>query len=186
MKLSWKGTEKKKSRSRTCTERDRVSLLDLKGSREKGTARQEPDGQVPGNRNEIAASTPHGKSVLIPRAAVFWGLFQTHSRGEAASIEGVCRKLLNQDLLNLCEIYRKWCYSAKFNGCFKDWMHLQKNLKWDLVVPVMAQWKRIRLGTMRLQVRPPPSLSRLKIQCFCELRCRSQTWLRSGVAVAVV
>ena len=29
----------------------------------------------------------------------------------------------------------------------------------------MAQWRRIRLGTMRLRVRSPASLSGLRIQC---------------------
>ena len=47
-------------------------------------------------------------------------------------------------------------------------------------VPVMAQWKRIRLGTIRLRVRSLASLSGLRIQHCCELWCRSQTWLRSG------
>ena len=53
-------------------------------------------------------------------------------------------------------------------------------------VPVVAQRKQIRLGTVRLQVRSLASLSRLRIWCHCELWCRSQTWLRAGVAVAVV
>ena len=33
--------------------------------------------------------------------------------------------------------------------------------------PVMTQWKRIRLGTMRLQVRSLASLSGLRIRCGC-------------------
>ena len=49
----------------------------------------------------------------------------------------------------------------------------------------MVQWKRIQLGTMRLQVLSLASLSGLKIRCCHELWCRSQTQLRSGVAVAV-
>ena len=52
-------------------------------------------------------------------------------------------------------------------------------------VPVVAPQKRIRLGTMRLLVRSLASLSGLKIWCCCELWCRSQTQLRSGVAAAV-
>ena len=39
---------------------------------------------------------------------------------------------------------------------------------------------------MRTQVRSPASLSGLRVQRCCELCCRSQTRLRSGVAVAVV
>ena len=49
----------------------------------------------------------------------------------------------------------------------------------------MAQWKQIRLGTMRLQVQSLASLSGLRIQRCRELWCRQQTWLGSGVAVAV-
>ena len=52
-------------------------------------------------------------------------------------------------------------------------------------VPVVAQQKQIRLGTMRLQVRSLASLIRLRIQHCHELQCRSKTRLRSGVAVAV-
>ena len=52
-------------------------------------------------------------------------------------------------------------------------------------VPVVAQQKRIRPGTMRLQVRSLASLSGLRIQHCCEPWRRSQTRLRSGIAVAV-
>ena len=38
----------------------------------------------------------------------------------------------------------------------------------------VAQSKRIRLGTMRLQVRSLASLSGLRIRRCCELWCRSQ------------
>ena len=53
-------------------------------------------------------------------------------------------------------------------------------------IPVVAQWKRIQLGTMRLQVRSLALLSGLRIQRCPELWCRSQTRLGSDVAVAVV
>ena len=52
-------------------------------------------------------------------------------------------------------------------------------------VPVMMQQKQIRLGIMRLWVRPLALLSGLRIQHCCELWCRSQMQLRSGVAVAL-
>ena len=52
-------------------------------------------------------------------------------------------------------------------------------------VPVVAQWKQIRLLSMRTQVRSLASLSGLRIQHCRELWCRSQTWLRSGIAVTV-
>ena len=53
-------------------------------------------------------------------------------------------------------------------------------------VPVLAQWKQIWLGIMRLGVRSLTSLCGLRVQRCCELRCRLQTRLRSHVAVAVV
>ena len=52
-------------------------------------------------------------------------------------------------------------------------------------VPMVAQWKRIQLGTMRLQVQPLALLSRLRIRQCHELWCRSQMQLKSGVAVAL-
>ena len=55
-----------------------------------------------------------------------------------------------------------------------------------LGVPVVVQWKQIRLGTMKMRVQSLASLGGLGTQCCRELWCRSQTWLRSGVAVAVV
>ena len=53
-------------------------------------------------------------------------------------------------------------------------------------VPVMAQRKRIRLGTMRLWILSLASLSGLRIQRCRELWCRSQTRLGSDVAVVVM
>ena len=50
----------------------------------------------------------------------------------------------------------------------------------------MAEQKRSRLGTMRLQVCSLASLSGLKIQRCCELWRRSKMQLRSGVAVTMV
>ena len=50
----------------------------------------------------------------------------------------------------------------------------------------MVQRKRILLGTRRLRVRSLASLSGLPIRHCCELWYRSQMWLRSSVAVAVV
>ena len=49
----------------------------------------------------------------------------------------------------------------------------------------MAQWKRIRLGTMRLQIRSLALLRGLRIRHCRELWCRSQTQLGSHVAVAL-
>ena len=52
-------------------------------------------------------------------------------------------------------------------------------------VPVVAQWKQIRLRTMRFRVLSLASLSALRIWRCCDLLCSLQTWLGSGVAVAV-
>ena len=50
----------------------------------------------------------------------------------------------------------------------------------------MAQWKRIRLESMRMKVQSLASLSGLRIWHCHELWCRLQMWLGSCVAVAVV
>ena len=47
--------------------------------------------------------------------------------------------------------------------------------KIDGRVPVVAQWKRIRLGTMRFRVQSLAFLSGLRAQRCHELWCRSQT-----------
>ena len=52
-------------------------------------------------------------------------------------------------------------------------------------VPVVAQRKQIRLGTMRWRIQLLTLLSVLRILCCQELWCGSQTWLGSGIAVAV-
>ena len=51
---------------------------------------------------------------------------------------------------------------------------------------MVAQQKRIRLGTTRLQVRSLASLSGLRIQRCRELWCRWQMHLGSCIAVALV
>ena len=60
-----------------------------------------------------------------------------------------------------------------------------KTLKNVLGVPIVAQRKQIRLGTMRLQVLSLALLNGLRIQPCGELWCRSKTWLISGIAVAL-
>ena len=52
-------------------------------------------------------------------------------------------------------------------------------------VPIVAQWKWIRLETMRLRVWSLVWLSGLRIRHSCELWCRLQMRLSSGVGVAV-
>ena len=60
------------------------------------------------------------------------------------------------------------------------------NEKEVIGVPVVAQWKRIRLGRMRLWVRSLALLIGLTIWCCCQLWCRWQTQLGSGIAMALV
>ena len=60
-----------------------------------------------------------------------------------------------------------------------------ETLKRSVRVPIVAQRKWIRLGTMRLRVWSLASLSGLKIWHCHELWSRSQTWLRPSVAVAL-
>ena len=57
---------------------------------------------------------------------------------------------------------------------------------WAWGVAVMVQQKRIWLGTMRLWVQFLGSLNGSRIWRYHELWYRLQTWLGSGVAVAVV
>ena len=56
----------------------------------------------------------------------------------------------------------------------------------EIGVPAAAQQKRTRLVSMRMQVRSLALFSGLRISCCHELWCRSQTRLRSGIAVPVV
>ena len=53
-------------------------------------------------------------------------------------------------------------------------------------IPIMAQHKWILLASMRMQVWSLVLLSGLRIWCCYELSCRSQRWLRSGIAVTVM
>ena len=59
-------------------------------------------------------------------------------------------------------------------------------LKMSLGVPILAQWKRIWLWSMRTQVQSLASLSGLRIWCCRKQWCRFHTQLRSDMAVAVV
>ena len=53
-------------------------------------------------------------------------------------------------------------------------------------VPVVAWQLTTRLVSMRKQVQSLASLSGLRIRCYLELWCRSQTRLRFCIAVALV
>ena len=53
--------------------------------------------------------------------------------------------------------------------------------KGDTGVPIVVQWKQIRLGTMRFRVPSLDLLSELRIRRCRELWRRSQTWPGAGV-----
>lgn len=84
-------------------------------------------------------------------------------------------------------------YSVQFSSTKCHYRHVPDTMTGTIFipfktrreVPVMAQWKLIWLVSMRTQVRSLALLSGLRIQHRCELWCRPQTWLKSGVAVAV-
>ena len=73
----------------------------------------------------------------------------------------------------------------KYNGNFNKEKILKRN---NRGVPIVAQQKRIQLGTMRLlrSLRFLASLSGLRLWHCRELWCKSQTQLGSCIAVAVV
>ena len=73
---------------------------------------------------------------------------------------------------------------ARSQIAYSEYIHLKYGHM--LGVPIVAQQKQIRLGTMRLRVQPLASLSVLRIRCCHELWYRSQTRLGSCVAVALV
>ena len=87
-----------------------------------------------------------------------------------------CRRLPQVQVIS--EQYRQ----QRFKG-----MASSKIIKIEVTgVPVVVQQKLIRLGTMRLRVQYLASPSELRIQHCRELWCKSQMWLGSGVAVALV
>ena len=58
--------------------------------------------------------------------------------------------------------------------------------KYSPGVPVVAQWKQIQLGTVRLRVQSLESFSGLRTWHCLKLLCKSQMRFGSCVAVAVV
>ena len=77
-----------------------------------------------------------------------------------------------------------WNNTNESQRHYTEWKRLVLR-SYILGVPVMAQWKRIWLVSMRTQVQSLNSLSGLRIQHCLELWCRWQMQLGSGVAVAV-
>ena len=66
--------------------------------------------------------------------------------------------------------------SVAFKAIFRQ---IHKEAK--VGVPVVAQRKRIQLGTTGFRIQSLASLSGLRIRHCCELWCRSQMQLRSDV-----
>ena len=68
----------------------------------------------------------------------------------------------------------------------KRQVHGQLSETLEQGVPIAAQWKSTQLVSMRMQVQSLALLSGLRIWHCHEWWCRSQTRLRSDIAVAVV
>ena len=56
---------------------------------------------------------------------------------------------------------------------------LQRHVHVHIGVPLWLRGLRTQLVSMRMQIRSLALLSALRLQCCCELQCRSQIWLRS-------
>ena len=70
-------------------------------------------------------------------------------------------------------------------GLANFFVRSQRHLKFHIGAPDVAHHRGIRLGTTRLQVRSLALLSGLRIGIVVSYDvCRSETWLRSGIAVA--
>ena len=83
-------------------------------------------------------------------------------------------------------LYLLCYYNLLLTLLFEVWHHLASSFKMIPGVPTMAQWKQTWLVSMRKQVQSLTSISGFRIPRCRELWRRSQTWLRSFVAVAVV
>ena len=81
-------------------------------------------------------------------------------------------------------VYRRFCClpSASLQMCFPQGSQASRRQG----VPIVVQWKRARLASMKTRVRSLASLSKLRIPHCHELWCRSQTRLGSGIAGTVV
>ena len=52
-------------------------------------------------------------------------------------------------------------------------------------IPLLLNGLRTKLVLMKMKIQSLASLSALRVQCFCKLKCRFQMWFRFHVAVAV-
>ena len=88
-----------------------------------------------------------------------------------------------QALFMCCPLWDNICKGVI---CQRNWGRSWTVKKQAWRDPVVAPHKQIWLASMRMQVRSLALLSGLRVRRFCELWCRSQTCLRSHVAVAAV
>ena len=93
----------------------------------------------------------------------------------------VCNNVISDRQLN--KTHRLY-YCQKI-GKLKKKIQIHKKCLF-LGFPIVVQQKQIQQGTMRFRVQFLALLSGLRIWCCHELWYRSQMWLGSGVAVAVV
>ena len=88
-------------------------------------------------------------------------------------------------VFSLSLLIRKWKMIIPNIGCgYKDIESISDSKTSVIRVPVVAQWLTSLTSNHEDAVRSLVLLSGLRIQCCCELWCRSQMWLGSRVAVA--
>ena len=120
------------------------------------------------------------------------GLNLCHSSDSTGSLTHcTTRELLNSYILNcpswLWELFRfLWGSSLLFLLLALRWRSWNLDRFKTVGVPFGAQQQQIRLGTMRSRVWCLASLSGLRIRHCHELWSRSQMWLGSPIAEAVV
>ena len=85
----------------------------------------------------------------------------------------IMQKIMHDVCVCVCVFMWVWTWSAVQNSIYPGVRFMAQQL---------TNLARIHKDAGLIQA----SLSGLRIRCFCELWCRSQTWLRSCVAVAVV
>jgi len=160
------------------------------------------DGKRPSSENEILSNRdfcvgPAAESTwtwsnvpvpLAPSTCPRQSSFRDSICHGACNSMGVCGLLMTAFALgSSCECHQLFFFHKVLLESLK-----KKNL-FDIVhfkqtrsgVPVVAQWKRTQLGSVRMRVPSLASLRGLRIQRCHELWCKSQMWLRSRVAVAV-
>ena len=110
------------------------------------------------------------------------------SYGEVPMTRNWCLLAIASIDLTVMEVSHLGRMSSRLNQdsrCLLSWLTIKKK-KNSWGVPLVEQWKRIRLGNMVLWVWSLDLLSGLRIWLCRELWCSLQMWLGSQVALAVV